>query len=57
MNSLYGKTIQKQVDYKIVYKEKGNEIANYVRLNHNSIMEITELEDSDIIRVKKRQSV
>ena len=56
MNSLYGKTIQKEVPFKHIYKKKGEEADKYLVKNHNSIIDITELDDSDIVEIKMQQS-
>ena len=52
MNSVYGKTILKPIDHKIVFKSM-EESAKYVAKNYNTIESMEHLYGSDLVKFKK----
>lgn len=52
LNSVYGKTILKNIDSKIVFK-KNNEAIKYLYKNWNTVKDYTEIENSDFVRFNK----
>ena len=52
MNSGYGKSIMKEVEYEIVFFNNKEEMDIFVNRNYNWVIEFMNIEDSDIWRVK-----
>ena len=56
MNSIYGKTILKPIEYKTVFKTVAESIP-YVVKNYNTIESMERLFDSELVRIKKLQPI
>ena len=57
MNSVYGKTILKPIDHKIVFKPEGQEAANYLKKNYNTIESIEHIYGSNLVKFKKLKPI
>ena len=57
MNSVYGKTILKPIDHKIVFKPEGEEAANYLKKNYNTIDSIEHIYGSHLVKFKKLKPI
>ena len=56
MNSVYGKTILKPIDYKIVFKSTADS-AKYVSKNYNTIESMEHLYGSNLVKFKKLKPI
>ena len=56
MNSIYGKTILKPIEHKVVFKTL-EESAAYIEKNYNTIESIEHLYDSELVKIKKLQPI
>ena len=57
MNSVYGKTILKPIDHKIVFKPEGKEAENYLKKNYNTIESIEHIYGSNLVKFKKLKPI
>ena len=57
MNSVYGKTILKPIDHKIVFKPEGKEAENYLKKNYNTIESIEHIYGSHLVKFKKLKPI
>ena len=57
MNSVYGKTILKPIDHKIVFKQEGKEAENFLKKNYNTIDSIEHIYGSNLVKFKKLKPI
>ena len=57
MNSAYGKSIQRPIDYKLKYIHEGDALMKYVLKNSNKIIDEYQLEGCNIHAVKTIQQI
>ena len=57
MNSCYGKTIQKPIEYEFKYIREGEEFEKYWKKHYTKIVEATKLNNSNIYAVKIKKPI
>ena len=57
MNSCYGKTIQKPIEYEYKYVKEGEDFEKYWKRHYTKIVEATKLNNSNIYSIKIRKPI